>query len=316
MMRFILTRVLLLAGGLVIATLLIFFTLRVLPGDVAQVIAGTNGTPQQITLIREQLGLDQPVFVQYADWVGGLMRGDLGTSLITGSPVATELVEKAQVTVPLTVMSLAIALLISVPLGILSALRRARPSGAILNAGAQAVAAVPVVWAGMLLVIVFAVTLGWLPPQGFPRDGWDDPLRAFRSLLLPALTIGVVEGAVLLRFIRSAVLEAQGQDYVRTAAAIGLTRTRALLTHGVPVAALSVISVFALQLAGLLVGAVIIEQLFSLPGIGRMLVADVGNRDLEKVQGEIFAMTGVVLVLGAVLDIVHRLIDPRQREIL
>jgi peptide/nickel transport system permease protein len=166
----------------------------------------------------------------------------------------------------------------------------------------------------MLLVIVFAVSLGWLPPQGFPRDGWEQPGRAIQSLILPAITIGLVEGAVLLRFIRSAVLEAQGQDFVRTAAATGLTRTRALLTQGLPVAALSVVSVFALQVAALLVGAVVVEQLFTLPGIGRMLVTDVGNRDLTMVQGEVLALTAVVLVIGALIDIVHRIVDPRHRE--
>jgi len=312
--RFVLTRLLLLVAGMIVASALIFFALRVLPGDVAQVVAGSNGTPEQVERIREQLGLDRSILAQYADWIGGLLRGDLGASLVTGTPVARELLEKAQVTVPLTLMSLSIALIVSVPLGILSALRRSRPSGAVIGASAQAVAAVPVVWAGMLLVILFSVTLGWLPPQGFPRAGWAEPLSAFRSLLLPAITIGVVEGAVLLRFVRSAVLEATGQDYVRTAAAIGLTRTRALLTHGLPVAALSVVSVLALQVAALLVGAVVVEQLFGLPGIGRMLVADVGNRDLTKVQGEILVLTGVVLVLGALIDIVHRVVDPRHRE--
>lgn len=314
MIRFVLTRLLLLVAGMIVASALIFFALRVLPGDVAQVVAGSNGTPEQVERIREQLGLDRSILAQYADWIGGLLRGDLGASLVTGTPVARELLEKAQVTVPLTLMSLSIALIVSVPLGILSALRRSRPSGAVIGASAQAVAAVPVVWAGMLLVILFSVTLGWLPPQGFPRAGWAEPLSAFRSLLLPAITIGVVEGAVLLRFVRSAVLEATGQDYVRTAAAIGLTRTRALLTHGLPVAALSVVSVLALQVAALLVGAVVVEQLFGLPGIGRMLVADVGNRDLTKVQGEILVLTGVVLVLGALIDIVHRVVDPRHRE--
>jgi peptide/nickel transport system permease protein len=166
----------------------------------------------------------------------------------------------------------------------------------------------------MILVIVFAVWLGWLPPQGFPRDGWEEPGDAIRSLLLPALTIGVVEGAVLLRFVRSATLEAIGQDYVRTAAATGLTRRRALVTHGLPNVALSVVSVLALQVAGLLVGAVIVEQLFTLPGVGRLLVTNVGNRDLEMVQGAVFVFTAIVLVIGALIDVLARVIDPRQRE--
>lgn len=314
MIRFVLARIALLVVGLLVASALIFVTLRVLPGDVAQVIAGTDGTPEQVRAIRESLGLDQPLFAQYVDWISGILTGDLGRSMLTGATVSSELAEKSQVTIPLALLALAIALVIAIPLGIVSALKHRSITGSALSMVSQAIAAIPVVWAGMLLVVVFAVGLGWFPPQGFPRVGWEEPGRALYSLLLPALTIGVVEGAVLLRFIRSAALEALGQDYVRTAAAKGLTRTRALITHGMPNVALTVVSVLALQVAGLLVGAVIIEQLFNLPGIGRMLVTDVGNRDLEKVQGDVLVMTGLVLAIGTAVDIIARVIDPRQRE--
>lgn len=314
MIRYALTRLALLLLGLFVASALIFLTLRILPGDVAQMIAGINSTPEQIAAIRERLGLDAPLIAQYASWMGGIVRGDLGASLVTGTPVASELVQKAQVTVPLGLLSMLIALVIAIPFGVLSALRRGRPDGTALNVGAQALAAVPVVWAGMMLVVVFAVWLGWLPAQGFPRSGWDQPWNALRSLLLPALTIGVIEGAMLLRFVRSATLQAVGQDFVRTGAAKGLTRTQALIRHGLPSVGLSIITVLGLQVAGIIVGTVIIEQLFTLPGIGRMLVTDVGNRDLLKVQGELLVLTGFVLVVGFVVDLVHRVIDPRQRE--
>ena len=314
MIRYALARLTLLVLGLFVASVLIFVTLRLLPGDVAQMIGGTSATPAQIAAISERLGLDRPWPVQYAEWIGGLFRGDLGRSLVTGTPVADELARKAQVTFPLGALSLLIALLISIPLGVLSAMRRGHASGTALGVGAQALAAVPVVWAGMMLVVVFAVWLGWLPAQGFPRSGWSDPGTALRALLLPAITIGVVEGAMLLRFVRSATLQAVGQDYVRTAAAKGLTRTQALLRHGLPNVGLSVITVLGLQVAGIVVGAVVIEQLFALPGIGRMLVADVGARDLPKVQGELLVLTVFVLVIGFVVDLVHRAIDPRQRE--
>lgn len=314
MIRYTLTRAGLLIVGLAVASVLIFLTLRVLPGDIAQMIAGTGGTPEQVDAIRERLQLDRPLLEQYLDWIGGVLRGDLGSSLLTGTSVADELVEKAQVTVPLGILSLVIAVLFSVPLGVLSAMRRGRLDGTALSVGAQALAAVPVVWAGMMLVVVFAVWLGWLPAQGFPRTGWETPGLAFRSLLLPALTIGIVEGAMLMRFVRSATLQAVGQDFVRTAAAKGLTRDAALIRHGLPTVGLSVITVLGLQVAGIIVGAVVIEQLFSLPGIGRMLVADVGARDLPKVQGELLVLTGFVLIVGFAVDLFHRVIDPRQRE--
>ncbi|MCR2801636.1 ABC transporter permease [Microbacterium sp. zg-Y818] len=314
MIRYALTRLVLLLVGLVVASVLIFVTLRVLPGDIAQMIAGVGSTPAQVEAIRSGLGLDRPLPVQYFDWMSGVVRGDLGTSLLTGTPVATELAQKAEVTVPLGLLAMAIALVFSVPLGVASALRRGRADGTMITVGAQALAAVPVVWAGMMLVVVFAVWLGWLPAQGFPRSGWADPAAAWRALLLPAITIGIVEGAMLLRFVRSATLQAVGQDYVRAAAAKGLTRTQAMLRHGLPNVGLSIITVLGLQVAGIIVGAVVIEQLFSLPGIGRMLVVDVGQRDLPKVQGELLVLTGFVLVVGFAVDLFHRVIDPRQRE--
>ena len=314
MLRYALTRLVLLLAGLLAASVLIFATLRVLPGAVAQMIAGSTGTPEQVEKLREQLGLNEPALSQYLSWIGGIFRGDLGSSLLTGSSVTSELWEKAEVTVPLAVLAMLVALLISLPLGVLSALKRSKALGTGLNLVAQGLAAVPVIWAGMLLIIVFALWLNVLPAQGFPRKGWDDPGAALAALVLPAVTIGVIEGAVLLRFVRSATLQAMNEDYVRTAAAQGLTRTQALVRHGLPNVGLSVITVLGLQFAGIIVGAVVVEKLFNLPGIGRMLVTDVGNRDLPMVQGELLVLTGVVLIIGFAVDIVHRLIDPRLRE--
>ena len=314
MLRYALTRGALLIAGLLVASALIFLALRVFPGDVAQLLAGDKATPAQVDAIRTALGLDQPLVLQYLGWIGGVLHGDLGTSQLNGASVAAELAQKAQVTVPLATLSLLVALIIAVPLGIGSALLRGRAAGTALNTAAQAVAAVPVVWAGMMLVVVFAVWLRWLPAQGFPRGGWADPGAALQAIILPALTIGAIEGALLLRFVRSATLQAASQDFVRTAAAKGLTRNRALLQHGLPAVGLSIITVLGIQVAGIIVGSVVVEQLFTLPGIGRMLVADVGTRDLVKVQGELLVLTGMVLIIGFVVDLVHRALDPRQRE--
>ena len=314
MIRYILTRSVLLIGGLIVASLLIFLALRVLPGDVAQVIAGAEGTPEQVAQLREELGLNQPLPVQYFSWIGGVVTGDMGTSLITNTKVVDELLEKAEVTIPLGLMAMAVALVIAVPLGILSALRRNKLSGTALSVGAQGVAEVPVIWVGMVLILVFSLWLGWFRAQGFPRSGWEEPGNAFMALVLPAITIGIVEGAVLMRFVRSATLDAITRDFVRTAAAKGLTRTQALLRHGLPSVGLSIITVLGLQVAGIVVGAVVIEKLFNLPGIGRMLIDDVGARDLPLVQGELLVLTAVVLLIGFAVDIVHRILDPRLRE--
>ncbi|WP_193598557.1 ABC transporter permease [Microbacterium sp. YJN-G] len=314
MLRYTLTRGALLIAGLLVSSVIIFLTLRVFPGDVAQLIAGTQASRETVEALRESLGLDRPLTTQYADWIGGILRGDLGTSQLSGASVSDELIEKSQVTVPLGLMALAIALLIAVPFGILSAMLRGRAGGTAMSVGAQAVAAVPVIWAGMMLVVVFAHWLGWLPAQGFPRTGWSTPDRAVESLLLPALTIGIIEGAMLMRFVRSATLQAAGQDFVRTAAAKGLTRRQALVRHGIPAVGLSIVTVLGLQVAGIIVGSVVIEQLFTLPGIGRMLVADVGTRDLVKVQSELLVLTAFVLIIGFIVDLIHHAVDPRQRE--
>jgi len=314
MLRYLLTRLALLLVGLFVASAIIFLVLRILPGDVAQMIVGTQGSVDQVERIREQLGLDQPLLAQYLGWIGGVLRGDLGSSLLTGSPVSEQLWQKAQVTVPLGMMAMIVALLIAVPFGVLSALRRGRADGTAISVVSQGLAAVPALWAGMMLVVVFAVMLGWFPAQGFPRSGWSTPDRALRALILPAVTIGVIEGAMLLRFVRSATLQAVGQDFVRTGAAKGLTRTQALIRHGLPSVGLSIVTVMGLQVAGIVVGAVVIEQVFNLPGIGRMLAADVGARDLTMVQGELLVLTGFVLLIGFVVDLVHHAIDPRQRE--
>lgn len=316
MARFLVRRLALLLLGLLLASLVIFVVLRVLPGDVAQLIGGTKATPEEIARIRADLGLNRGLPGQYLDWLGGLLRFDLGTSLLTNQSVGGALADRFGVTVPLTLLALLITALIALPLGIWSGLRHDRPAGVVISFGSQALAAVPVLWTGLLLIVVFGTgvgVVGILPSNGFPDAGWADPVGAFAALVLPAATIGIIEGVVLLRFVRSAVLEALGQDYVRAAAARGLTRTQALLRHGLPNVGLSLLSISALQVAGLVTGAVVIEQLFNLPGIGLMLVADVGSRDLTAVQGEVLFLTGVVLVIGTLVDVAHRLVDPRQK---
>lgn len=303
--------------GLLITSVVVFAVLRVLPGDIAQVIGGVTATPQRIAAIREAYGLDRPLVSQYVDWLTGVARFDLGDSLLTGSSISGEITEKFAVTLPLCLGGLVVAIGIGVPLGVWAGIKHEGRWGTAAAVISQAAAAIPVLWAGLLLIILLGDGVGLvgvLPSQGFPLDGWDTPGRAFRSLVLPSLTIGIVEGAVILRFVRSAVLEAAPADYVRTAAAKGLTRTQALLRHGLPNVSLAVLSVIALQAASLVTGAVLVEALFALPGVGTMLAGDVGNRDLIKVQGEIFVLTSIVLVVGLLVDIAHRVIDPRQRR--
>lgn len=313
MSRFLAVRAMTLLAGLLLASLIIFASLRLLPGDVAQVISGTSASPEQVAAIRDRLGLNEPLPLQFVEWIGGILTGQLGNSVVSGTPIAAELAQKAQVTVPLALYSLAIALLVALPLGVFAAYRRHALPSRLLSVFGVVAAAVPAVWAGLLGIVLFSTWLGWLPSQGFPRAGWEDPLDAIRALTLPALTIGLIEAAVLFRFVKSATLSALGAEHVRTAMSRGHTRFGALVRHGLPGVGLSVVSMLGLQVAGLLVGAVVIEQLFSLPGLGRMLVVDVGQRDLIKVQSTLFVLTAVILLLGALVDVAHRIIDPRLR---
>ncbi|UOZ03323.1 ABC transporter permease [Amycolatopsis sp. WQ 127309] len=314
MTLFLLRRTGLLVVALAIASVLVFVLLRLLPGDVAATIGGLRASPEQLASIRAGLGLDRPLPAQYGSWVAGVLHGDFGRSQLNGTSVAAELGRKLQVTAPLVAGAVVVALVVAVPFGAWAAVRRRGAVGTGISALSQVGIAVPTLWLGLVLVLVFSVELGWLPAQGFPVDGWARPGQALQSLVLPWIALGLAEGAVLLRFVRSAVLGVLHADYVRAARAKGLTRTQALLRHGFRNAALPVVSILGVQLATLVVGAVVIERVFTLPGVGSMLVGDVGNRDLVKVQGEVFLVVAAVLVIGFAVDVVHRLIDPRLRE--
>ncbi|WP_424185789.1 ABC transporter permease [Actinokineospora sp. G85] len=306
-------RVALFAAALLTASVLVFALLRLLPGDVAATIAGTDATPARLAAIRAELGLDRPLARQYWTWLTGALRGDFGTSQLNGASVSAELGRKLAVTAPLVLGGVVLAVLVAVPFGVWAAVGNRTAVGAGISAVSQVGIAVPALWLGLVLALVFSVQLRWLPAQGFPPVGWDDPVGALRSLVLPCVALGLTEGAVLLRFVRSAVLGVLHSDFLRAARAKGLTRGQALRAHGLRNAALPVVSVLGVQVATLIVGAVVVERVFTLPGVGGMLVADVGNRDLVKVQGEVFLVVAAVLLISLLVDVAHRLIDPRLR---
>jgi peptide/nickel transport system permease protein len=303
----------LLVVALLVASVIIFALLRLLPGDLAGVIGGVESSPEQIARIRENLGLNRPLLSQYLDWMSGVVHGDLGRSALTNSTVTSQLGEKLTITAPLVVASTIVSLVVAVPLGVFAAVRRRNADGLAVSAVAQLGIAIPQFLVGLGLIAVLAGKFG-LPSQGFPRGGWrDDFGRAARSLVLPTLTLAVAQAAVLTRFVRSATLDVLHQDYIRTARAKGLTRSEALFKHGMRNASIPVISVLGVQLASLLAGVVVIERVFNLPGVGLMLVKDVGNRDFDKVQGTILLIAVIVLVIGFLVDLTHHLIDPRLR---
>jgi peptide/nickel transport system permease protein len=295
-----------------LASVLVFAVVNILPGDVAAVILGTSATPQALETLRHQLGLDQPGYVRYVQWIGGMLHGDFGTSVLSHAEVGPLIVQKLSVSAPLALASAAISILVAIPLGVLAGTRYRSITGALISAVSLLGIAVPAFWAGLLLATVFAIQLRVLPAGGF-TDWSSDPLAAARSLILPALALGLVQAAVLTRYIRSAIIDVQREDFIRTARAKGLTRWQALRRHGFRYAAIPVVTVLGIQLTGLLVGAIVIENVFVLPGLGRLLFQSVGNRDLLVVQDVVMLLTTIVLLVNFAVDLTYRLLDPRIR---
>jgi peptide/nickel transport system permease protein len=299
--------------SLVVASILVFTVVNVLPGDVAAVILGTSATPESLATLRHQLGLDQPGWLRYLQWVGGMLRSDFGTSLLSHSDVGPLITQKLSVSAPLALSSAVIAVALSLPLGVLAGVNYRRLSGTLISAISLLGIAVPAFWAGLLLATVFAIQLKWLPAGGFV-DWSDSPLAAARSLILPALALGLVQAAVLTRYVRSAIIDVQREDFIRTARAKGMTRWQALRRHGFRYAAIPVITILGIQLTSLLVGAIVVENVFVLPGLGRLLFQSVGNRDLIVVQDLVMLLTAVVLVVNFLVDLSYRFLDPRIRS--
>lgn len=295
-----------------LASLLVFCVVNILPGDVAAVILGTSATPQALETLRHQLGLDQPAWLRYLQWIGGMVHGDFGTSLLSHADVGTLILQKLGVSGPLALASAAIAILVALPLGVLAGTRYRDAIGAIISGISLLGIAIPAFWAGLLLVTLFAIETHLFPAGGF-TDWSADPVAALRGLVLPSLALGLVQAAVLTRYIRSAIIDVQREDFIRTARAKGLTRWQALRRHGFRFAAIPVVTILGVQLTGLLVGAIVIENVFVLPGLGRLLFQSVGNRDLVVVQDLVMLLTAVVLVVNFVVDLTYRVLDPRIR---
>lgn len=294
------------------ASLLIFAITQALPGDVAQVLLGTDATPDAVAQLRAQLGLDRPWLVQYLDWIGGILTGNFGVSHLSGDAVVSLLLPRLAVTMWLVGFAMVGSLLLAVPAGMIAALKRRSWQGILVSASAQLGMAIPVFWGGILAVVVFAVWLRWLPANGYvPLT--QNPASWAAHLVLPVLTLSAVQAAVLIRYVRSAFVEVLNEDYYRTARSIGWTPMRALLRHGLRNVAISLVTVLGLQVSSVLVGAIVIESVFSLPGLGSLLMTAVAQRDLLVVQGTVMFLVLAVLAISALVDFSYLLIDPRQR---
>ncbi|MEV0231754.1 ABC transporter permease [Nonomuraea sp. NPDC050786] len=313
MARYLLRRTAFLLGSLLLAASALFVLLRLLPGDPANALLPVGATPEQIAAARRQIGSDLPLPEQFGAWLGGLARLDLGTSLVSRLPVGSEIAGRLAVTVPLTLLAFALAVAVALPVGFLAAWRAERWYGPLLNGIAQLGIAVPVFWIGMLLVTVFALRLRLLPAGGFPREDWADPARALTSLALPVVTIAVVMSASLIRYVRAATVDVLGSDYLRTARALGSSFAGAMWRHGLRNASVPVISILGIELATTFLGAVVVESVFALPGLGTFLVKGIAEHDYPVIQGVLAVSTFAVLVIGFAADVAQRLVDPRLR---
>ncbi|MFI4932258.1 MAG: ABC transporter permease [Burkholderiales bacterium] len=313
---FLLKRFATFVATLAVASVLVFGVLDVLPGNVAQVILGDTATPESLAALESKLGLDRPVLVRYTDWVGGLLRGRTALSYSYDTPTATLIAERLQVTLPLALMAMAFTVLIGITLGVYAAARQNHAGDVGVMALSQLGIAVPSFWFAILLILLFAVKLQWVSAGGFPGWSEDDGgglLPGLLALLLPAIALAAVQAAVLARWTRSSVLETLREDYVRTARAKGLSRRAVLWKHVLRNAMIPVLTILGLQFAFLISGTVVVENVFVLPGIGRLVFQAIANRDLVVVRDVVLLLVAMVVVVNFGVDMLYAAVDPRLK---
>jgi peptide/nickel transport system permease protein len=313
---FLLKRLATFVATLAVASALVFAVLDLLPGNVAQVILGDTATPESIAVLERKLGLDRPALTRYADWVGGWLRGRSALSYSYDTPTATLIAERMQVTLPLAVMAIVFTVLIGITLGIYAAAHQNRLGDVGVMGMSQLGIAVPSFWLAILLILLFAVKLQWVSAGGFPGWSEDDGgglWPGIVALLLPALSLAAVQAAVLARWTRSAVLETLREDYVRTARAKGLSRRAVLWKHVLRNAMIPVLTILGLQFAFLVSGTVVVENVFVLPGIGRLVFQAIANRDLVVVRDVVLLLVAMVVLVNFVVDVLYAVIDPRLK---
>ena len=297
---------------LLFVSLLVFMVVRVLPGDPALIMLGIEASPDAVAKLRESLGLDRPVPVQYAEWAGRAVLGDLGRSIQYDVPVAGLIVSRLSVTLPLTLMAAALMVAAAIPLGVFAATRHRRWGDYAAMTLSQLGIAVPGFWAGLLLILLFSVKLGWFQAGGF--DGWGQGVgHALKSLLLPAVALGLFQFAVLARTTRSALLEVLREEYVKTARAKGVTEGKVIFRHALRNAMIPILTVAGVQLGQLMAGSIILESVFYLPGLGRLALGAISARDLPVVQGVVLFVASGIVVINAAVDMLYGVLDPRIR---
>lgn len=301
------------AVTLLIAAVVIFVLLDLLPGDPARFILGINASDDALAALRLQMGLDTPAPARFVNWVLGMLQGDFGMSHTQRQPVAKLIMDRMAVTMPLTILAMVVSMAIGLPLGIMAARRRGKPLDTAVMVLAQGGLAIPNFWFGMLLTLLFAVTLRWLPTGGFVP--WHENFwLAARGLILPGLALALPQAAILARVMRTALVDVASQDFIRTARAKGMTFGEAIWRHGVRNALLPVLTILGLQFAYLIAGTIIVENVFFLPGLGRLIATAISERDLTLVRSATIVLVLAVSLTMLLVDLAYGLVDPRLRE--
>ena len=309
-MALIIRRLLLAVPVVLLVTIMVFSLMHMLPGDPATVILGQEATPEAVEALREELGLNKPIVIQYVEWLGGVLQGDLGRSLVDHSPVSDLIIQRLPTTIELTIGTFIVAIVIAIPAGILSATRPGSWVDYSSTMFALGGMSIPHFWLGMMFIVLFAVNLGWLPASGYVPFA-EDPMANLAAMIMPMVATGLRESAILMRMMRSSLLEVMHADYIRTAYSKGLKEWVVIIRHALKNAMVPVVTTSGLIIAGLLGGLVITESIFSIPGFGKLIVESIYNRDFVTVQGAILVSALLVVVINLVVDILYVIIDPR-----
>ncbi|HOO75099.1 MAG TPA: ABC transporter permease [Tepiditoga sp.] len=295
---------------IIIVTLITFFSFEIIPGDPVLSKLGIDADEAQIASLRAELGLDMPIPVRYIKWVGNILKGDLGESVRFSLPVYDLIKTRLPVTFSLMIISILITLAVGIPLGILSAKYNNRIGGFFINFITQIFLAIPSFWVGIMLIMIFGVILKWFSPGGYVS--WsENPAESIKSVILPSVAIALPNIAIVIRYLKNSVLEQMKKDYVRMAYSKGLNSFRVMKNHVIRNAVIPVITVLGMIISSVLAGSLIVEQVFTLPGIGRLLISAIGNRDLPLVEGMILYISFTVLFINFIIDILYKFIDPR-----
>jgi peptide/nickel transport system permease protein len=302
---------------LLVASLVVFAVLELLPGNAAEVILGDTATPESVAALQAKLGLDRPATTRYAEWIGELLQGRTARSISYDTPTAELIAERLRVTLPLALLAMGMTVVLALGLGVYAASRHNTFGDLGVMAASQVGIAIPNFWFAILLILFFAVKLQWVSAGGFP--GWTEdegggPWEGLKALVLPAVALALVQAAILARVTRSAVLEVMREDFVRTARAKGLTRRQALWRHVLRNAMIPVVTIMGLQFANLITGTIVVENVFVLPGVGRLVFQAISNRDLVVVRDVVMLLAAVVVVVNFLVDVLYALIDPRLRR--